>query len=165
MKPAQLLLEYQRLVERERALRDDIARIESRLESDPEVVRLAEALEIARSSQQAVTAQLRAFDHEREDHRTRLRSREKDLMSGRIRSPSELIQLSDEVQIAGYVLNLVRPVVFTFLRDCAMIAHLRLSEVIEMRVAAEQKSVAEMSLALHDIVQQNGDRLLWGLAG
>ena len=98
MKPAQLLLEYQRLVERERALRDDIARIESRLESDPEVVRLTEALEVARSSQQAVTAQLRAFDHEREDHRTRLRSREKELMSGRIRSPSELIQLSDEVQ-------------------------------------------------------------------
>ena len=74
-------------------------------------------------------------------------------------------QLSDELQIADYVLNLVRPVVFTFLRDCAMIAHLRLSEVIEMRVAAEQKSVAEMSLALHDIVQQNGDRLLWGFAG
>jgi predicted nucleic acid-binding Zn-ribbon protein len=98
VKPAQLLLEYQRLVERERALRDDIARIESRLESDPEVVRLEEALEVARSSQQAVAAQLRAFDHEREDHRTRLRSREKELMSGRIRSPSELIQLSDEVQ-------------------------------------------------------------------
>lgn len=98
MKPAQLLLEYQRLVERERALRDDIARIESRLESDPEVVRLEEALETARSAQQAVAAQLRAFDHEREDHRTRLRSREKELMSGRIRSPSELMQLSDEVQ-------------------------------------------------------------------
>ncbi len=98
MKPAQLLLEFQRLVERERALRDDIAGVESRLESDPEVVRLEEALEAARSSQQAVAAQLRASDHEREDHRTRLRSREKELMSGRIRSPSELMQLSDEVQ-------------------------------------------------------------------
>ena len=98
MKPAQLLLEYQRLVERERALRDDIARLESRLESDPEVARLEEALETSRSSQQAVAAQLRAFDHEREDHRTRLRSREKELMSGRIRSPSELMQLSEEVQ-------------------------------------------------------------------
>jgi predicted nucleic acid-binding Zn-ribbon protein len=98
VKPAQLLLEYQRLVERERALRDDIAQVESRLESDPEVVRLEEVLETARTSQQAVAAQLRAFDHEREDHRTRLRSREKELMSGRIRSPSELIQLSDEVQ-------------------------------------------------------------------
>jgi predicted nucleic acid-binding Zn-ribbon protein len=98
VKPAQLLLEYQRLVERERALRDDIARVESRLESDPEVVRLEEALEVARSSQQAVAAQLRASDHEREDHRTRLRSREKELMSGRIRNPTELMQLSAEVQ-------------------------------------------------------------------
>jgi hypothetical protein len=59
-------------------------------------------------------------------------------------------------------MNLVCPVVFTFLRDCAMVAHLRLSEVIEMRVSAEQKSVAELSLPLEDIVQPNGERLLWG---
>ena len=59
MNPAQLLLEYQRLVERERVLRDDIARVESRLESDPDVVDREEALEEARSSQQAVAARLR----------------------------------------------------------------------------------------------------------
>jgi predicted nucleic acid-binding Zn-ribbon protein len=98
VKPAQLLLDYQRLVERERALRDDIARVESRLESDPEVVRHEEALEAARSSEQAVAARLRASDHEREDHRSRLRTREKELMSGRIRNPTELMQLSEEVQ-------------------------------------------------------------------
>src|ERR1700680_2971013 len=96
--PAQLLLEYQRLVERERALRDDIARVESRLESDPEVVAREETLEGARSSQQAVAAQLREFDHEREGHRSRLRTREKELMSGRIRNPTELMQMSEEVQ-------------------------------------------------------------------
>ena len=44
MKPAQLLLSYQRLVERERELRDDIERRESRLASDPEVVRNEELL-------------------------------------------------------------------------------------------------------------------------
>src|ERR1700730_3759737 len=38
---------------------------------------------------------------------------------------------------ASYVLNLVRPVVFTFLRDCAQTAHLRLADEIEMRVTAE----------------------------
>jgi predicted nucleic acid-binding Zn-ribbon protein len=96
--PAQFLLEYQRLVERERALRADIARVESRLESDPEVVAREEALEAARSSQQGVAARLREFDHEREGHRSRLRTREKELMSGRIRSPSELMQMSEEVQ-------------------------------------------------------------------
>jgi predicted nucleic acid-binding Zn-ribbon protein len=96
--PAQLLLEYQRLVERERALRDDIARVESRLESDPEVVSREEALGSARSSQESVAARLRAFDHEREGHRSRLRTRERELMSGRIRNPTELMQMSEEVQ-------------------------------------------------------------------
>jgi hypothetical protein len=63
-------------------------------------------------------------------------------------------------KVADHVLNLVRPVVFTFLRDCAMIAHLRLSEVIEMRVSAERKSVADITLPLQNIVQPNGERLL-----
>jgi predicted nucleic acid-binding Zn-ribbon protein len=98
MKPAQLLLSYQRLVERERELRDDIERRESRLASDPEVVRNEELLVAAREEQQTITLRLREFDRERETHRTRLRSREKELMSGRIRSPSELMQMSEEVQ-------------------------------------------------------------------
>ncbi len=72
--------------------------------------------------------------------------------------------LSDGARIADYVFNLVRPVVFTFLHDCAVVAHLRLSDVIEMRVSAERKSVAEFTLPLQDIVQPNGERLLWGLA-
>ena len=73
--------------------------------------------------------------------------------------------LLDGASAADYVMNLVRPVVFTFLRDCAVIAHLRLSEVIEMRVSTEQKSVADLMLPLEKIVQPNGERLLWQLAG
>ena len=72
--------------------------------------------------------------------------------------------LSDGAQIAGYVLNLVRPVVFTFLHDCAAVAHLRLSDRIEMRVAADNNAIAEFELPLDDIVRPNGERLLWGLA-
>jgi len=72
--------------------------------------------------------------------------------------------LSDGGRIADYVMNLVRPVVFTFLRDCAVVAHLRLSDVIEMRVSAEDRSIAEFALPLQKIVQPNGERLLWGLA-
>jgi len=96
--PAQLLYQYQRLVDRERALGEDVAGVESRLSSDPEVVQLEEALASARSAQAAVAARLRESDHEREGHRTRLRSREKELMSGRIRNPTELMQMSEEVQ-------------------------------------------------------------------
>ena len=72
--------------------------------------------------------------------------------------------LSDGASATDYVLNLVRPVVFTFLRDCAMIAHLRLSEMIEMRVTAERSSVADFTMPRGDIVQPNGEQLLWGLA-
>jgi predicted nucleic acid-binding Zn-ribbon protein len=98
VKPAQLLFAHQRLVDRERALRDDIERVESRLASDPEVVELEEALAQARAAQEAMAARLRDSDREREAHRTRLRSREKELMSGRIRNPTDLIQMSEEVQ-------------------------------------------------------------------
>jgi hypothetical protein len=65
----------------------------------------------------------------------------------------------------SYVLNLVRPVVFTFLRDCAETAHLRLADVIEMRVTTKSNSIADIVLPLDEIVQSNGDRLLWKLAG
>jgi hypothetical protein len=92
---------------------------------------------------------------------------------------SDPVMLSDEVVIfafrdrsaataaslSDYFLNLLRPVVFTFLHDCAVVAHLRLSDVIEMRVSTERKSVAEFALPLQKIVQPNGERLLWGLAG
>jgi len=73
--------------------------------------------------------------------------------------------LSDGAPIADYVMNLVQPVVFTFLRDCAAIARLRLSEVIEMRVSAEKRSIAELTLPLQKIVRTNGERLLWGVGG
>jgi hypothetical protein len=73
--------------------------------------------------------------------------------------------LSDGARIADYVMNLVRPVVFTFLHDCAAIAHLRLSDMIEMRVSADGKPVAKFALPVGDIVQPNGERLLLGLSG
>ncbi len=97
MNPAQLLLRYQAQVERERVVREVIERLESRLASDPEVVSLEEVLQEARAAQDAVAARLRESDHAREDHRSKLRSREKELMSGRIRNPTELMQMSDEV--------------------------------------------------------------------
>jgi hypothetical protein len=97
-KPAQLLLEHQRLVERERGLRDNIERANSRLESDPVIVEREQTLAEARVAQDAAAARVRESDHDREAHRSRLRTREKELMSGRIRSPSELLQMSEEVK-------------------------------------------------------------------
>ena len=98
MKQGQLLLAYQRLVEKERELRDDIERVESVLTANPDVVSAEEALTAARADQQAIQLRLRESDRERETHRSRLRSREKELMSGRIRNPTELMQMNEEVQ-------------------------------------------------------------------
>ena len=97
MKPAQLLLSYMRLVERECELRDEIERVESLLASDPNVAHAEEALATAKANQQAIQLRLRDSDRERETHRTRIRTREKELMSGRIRNPTELMQLNAEV--------------------------------------------------------------------
>ncbi|HEV2477302.1 MAG TPA: hypothetical protein VGX22_12240 [Candidatus Dormibacteraeota bacterium] len=84
------------------------------------------------------------------------------ILAFRDRSVSEGRFLNDGARIADYVVNLVRPVVFTFLHDCAAVAHLRLSDVIEMRVSSDRKSIAEFTLPLDRIVQPNGERLLWG---
>jgi predicted nucleic acid-binding Zn-ribbon protein len=98
MKPAQLLLAYQRLVERERELRDEIERLETLLASNPDVAAAEQALAEAKVGEQALELRLRESDRERETHRGRLNMRERELMSGRIRSPSELMQLNQEVE-------------------------------------------------------------------
>lgn len=55
-----------------------------------------------------------------------------------------------------YVLNLVRPVVFPFLQDCAQVAQLRLSERIELRVQTRSRQVAGLQLRIEQIVRPNG---------
>lgn len=98
MKPAQLLLAYQRHVEKERELRDQIERVEGVLSANPDVASAEAALAEAREQQQGIQLRIREADRERESHRTMLRSRERELMSGRIRNPTELMQMNQEVQ-------------------------------------------------------------------
>jgi hypothetical protein len=94
---AQLLLRYQALVDRERALRESIEQTETRLQADPAVVESEETLAEAKAQREAVAIQLRDSDREREGHRANLHKRERELMSGRIRNPTELMQMSEEV--------------------------------------------------------------------
>src|SRR5438552_17499219 len=98
MKPAQLLLAYQRLVERERELRDEIERVESLLNVNPDVVAAEDALATARASEQAIQLRLLESDRDREAHRTGTRSRATELNHGRIRNHTELLPASEEVQ-------------------------------------------------------------------
>lgn len=89
------------------------------------------------------------------------------------------VQLADEVVILGfrdrtsspglaqtaaafsdYFANLVRPVVFPFLNDCARVADLRLADRIEVLVEAGDWPVARFGFRLSQIVPANGYDLL-----
>jgi hypothetical protein len=68
--------------------------------------------------------------------------------------------LVDAAGALDYLLNLVRPVVFPFLQDCAQVARLRLTDRIELRVRQADRQVAELALRWDQIVPANGDELL-----
>src|SRR6266702_936319 len=55
----------------------------------------------------------------------------------------------------------MRRLVFPFLHDCAAVARLQLSSYIEMHVSMQDMTIADITLPLGDIVESNGDRLLW----
>jgi hypothetical protein len=59
-----------------------------------------------------------------------------------------------------YLINLVRPVVFPFLQDCAQVAHLRLTDRIEVGVHQADRPVAELTLRWDQITPANGEDLL-----
>lgn len=68
--------------------------------------------------------------------------------------------LVDAAGALDYAMNLIRPVVFPFLRDCAEVAHLRLTERIDMTVRHSGDPLAELSLRWDQIVPANGQDLL-----
>lgn len=59
-----------------------------------------------------------------------------------------------------YVTNLIRPVIFPFLQDCAQVARLRLTDRIEMSVRSADRPMAELTLRWDQIVPSNGEDLL-----
>src|SRR6202171_5580927 len=146
MKPAELLFEHMKLVERERALRDDIARVTARLESDPEVVELESGLAEARATQETWAARLRDSDREREAHRTRLRTREKELMSGRIRNPTELMQMSEEVQHMKARFAEEEDAELKLMEDADAAAHAVREAIAELEQARRQSASEEPAM-------------------
>ncbi len=98
MNVPELALHHQRLDRRASALRGQIARLQAELAQDP----LAERLDLERATTEAarrdVDLRLRDRERDAEDRRGRLRARERELMSGRIRNPTELMKLNHEVE-------------------------------------------------------------------
>ena len=93
---------------------------------------------------------------------------------------TDLVPLSDEVFIlafrdeslqvnpeaesdAAYIANLVRPLVFPFLKDCVRIGQLALSDSIELSVLRNARVMAEFELRRPQIVVANGSILLFDI--
>ena len=63
--------------------------------------------------------------------------------------------------VRAYVWNLVRPLAFTFLRDCVRIGGLRLSEHIEVVIDTGQPPAIDLEMRRAAITPVNGDLLLF----
>ena len=98
MRPAEILLRHERLDERARSLSGEVERLERELGSNPEAERLVLELGEHRSALRDLQLQLKGSERDVEDHRSRMKAREKELMSGRVRNPTELMQMSEEVE-------------------------------------------------------------------
>jgi len=97
MRPTELLLQYQRLGDRIRTLTDEASHIEQRLARDERVETATAAVAEALEKRDQLARELREMDLDVEGHRAKMKSHEKELMSGRIRSPSDLTKMSEEV--------------------------------------------------------------------
>jgi uncharacterized protein len=97
MNVPELALHHQRLDQRAAGLHAQIARLRTVLASDPESERLEREVAEAEHGRRDLDLRVREREREAESQRTRLRGRERDLMSGRIRNPTELMKLNQEV--------------------------------------------------------------------
>jgi len=61
----------------------------------------------------------------------------------------------------SYIWNLVRPLAFTFLRDCVRIGGLRLAESIAVVVDLGRPPLVDLEMQRTAISLENGDRLLY----
>jgi predicted nucleic acid-binding Zn-ribbon protein len=98
MNAPELALHHQRLDQRTGHLRGQIARIQATLASDPAAERLEAEAVAVQARRREVDLGLREREREADAQRTRLRGRERELMSGRIRNPTELMKLNEEVE-------------------------------------------------------------------
>jgi len=61
----------------------------------------------------------------------------------------------------AYIVNLVRPLVFPFLRDCVRIGELALRDQIGLAVVRESLVLAQLEMARRQIVERNGSITLF----
>ncbi len=67
--------------------------------------------------------------------------------------------------LQAFFVNLVRPLVFPFLKDCVRIGELALSDSIELAVIRDSRIMAELEMSRAQIVDSNGSITLFDLGG
>lgn len=97
MNVPELALRHQQLEVRATQMLAQIRHLEAQLAENAEVEGLNSELAAKDVARRDLDVRVRQREREAETRRTRLRARERELMSGRIRNPSELVQLSREV--------------------------------------------------------------------
>jgi hypothetical protein len=81
-----------------------------------------------------------------------------------MRGTDTLLEPAETAQaVRGYIWNLVRPMAFTFLRDCVRIGGLRLSERIAVVIDTGHPPSVDIELQRSSISPENGSRLLFAL--
>ncbi len=98
MKGTEHLLQYRRLGDRVATLTDERSHIELRLAGDEATERAIAEEAAAKERRDAFARDLRAMELDVESHRAKMKSHDRELMSGRIRSPSDLTRMSAEVE-------------------------------------------------------------------
>lgn len=72
-----------------------------------------------------------------------------------------LLEATDDAQAEyRYIVNLVRPLVIPFLRDCVRIGELALRDSIELVVIHDSTVLAELELRRNQIIAANGSIIL-----
>lgn len=71
-----------------------------------------------------------------------------------------MLENDDPQAEARYIVNLVRPLVFPFLKDCVRIGELALKDSIELAVYHESTVLAELELRRNQIIAANGSIVL-----
>jgi predicted nucleic acid-binding Zn-ribbon protein len=94
----ELALQHQRLEARAAQLQANIERIEAQLAKNLEVERLEEQVSSGDAARRQLELRIMQREREADARRTRVKARERELMSGRINNPGELMRLSGEVE-------------------------------------------------------------------
>lgn len=98
MNAPEIALHHQRLAARTAQLRAQIQRQHAELSGDQAVEGLERELGAAAAARRDLDLRLRDREREVESQRGRLKARERELMSGRIKNPTELMKLDEEVR-------------------------------------------------------------------